>query len=410
MQKRVVLKNCGVIDPKNITSYLKKDGFMALEKAKKEMTPEKIIEEVTASSLLGRGGAGFPCGLKWKLARENPDDEKFLICNADEGEVGTFKDRVILEHDPFTLIEAIAIAGFAIGAKRAYIYLRAAYHYLFDLLRNAMSQVKEKGFLEHLEIDLCEGAGAYMCGEESGLMNSIEGMRGEARYKPPFPPSKGLWGRPTVINNVETLMNIPPIILNGNQWFKKMGTEQSKGTKVFSVSGDVEKPGVYEVELGSKLAGLVIGLASAKKIKIVQVGGATGRIIPQPMIDTPLSYETVLGSGGITVYDESRDIIDVMYRNMEFLAEESCGKCTPCREGTEAMVEILERLAKGEGVREDIEVMEYLSNVMMLSSLCGLGQAAPVPVLDTLNYFRKDYENRIEQSIFLRSLKGTQRL
>ncbi|NVL93378.1 MAG: NADP oxidoreductase [Desulfobacterales bacterium] len=410
MQKRVVLKNCGVIDPKNITSYLKKDGFMALEKAKKEMTPEKIIEEVTASSLLGRGGAGFPCGLKWKLARENPDDEKFLICNADEGEVGTFKDRVILEHDPFTLIEAIAIAGFAIGAKRAYIYLRAEYHYLFNLLRNAMSQAKEKGFLEHLEIDLCEGAGAYMCGEESGLMNSIEGMRGEARYKPPFPPSKGLWGRPTVINNVETLMNIPPIILNGNQWFKKMGTEQSKGTKVFSVSGDVEKPGVYEVELGSKLAGLVIGLASAKKIKIVQVGGATGRIIPQPMIDTPLSYETVLGSGGITVYDESRDIIDVMYRNMEFLAEESCGKCTPCREGTEAMVEILERLAKGEGVREDIEVMEYLSNVMMLSSLCGLGQAAPVPVLDTLNYFRKDYENRIEQSIFLRSLKGTQRL
>ena len=410
MQKRVVLKNCGVIDPMNITSYLNKDGFMTLEKAKKEMTPEKIIEEVTASSLLGRGGAGFPCGLKWKLARENPDDEKFLICNADEGEVGTFKDRVILEHDPFTLIEAIAIAGLAIGAKRAYIYLRAEYHYLFNLLRNAMSQAKEKGFLEYLEIDLCEGAGAYMCGEESGLMNSIEGMRGEARYKPPFPPSKGLWGRPTVINNVETLMNIPPIILNGSQWFKKMGTEQSKGTKVFSVSGDVEKPGVYEVELGSKLGEVVIGLASAKKIKIVQVGGATGRIIPQPIVDTPLSYETVLGSGGITVYDESRDVIDVMYRNMEFLAEESCGKCTPCREGTEAMVEILERLAKGEGVKEDIEVMENLSNVMMLSSLCGLGQAAPVPVLDTLNYFRKDYENRIEQSIFLRSLKGTQGL
>ena len=410
MQKRVVLKNCGVIDPMNITSYLNKDGFMTLEKAKKEMTPEKIIEEVTASSLLGRGGAGFPCGLKWKLARENPDDEKFLICNADEGEVGTFKDRVILEHDPFTLIEAIAIAGLAIGAKRAYIYLRAEYHYLFNLLRNAMSQAKEKGFLEDLEIDLCEGAGVYMCGEESGLMNSIEGMRGEARYKPPFPPSKGLWGRPTVINNVETLMNIPPIILNGSQWFKKMGTEQSKGTKVFSVSGDVEKPGVYEVELGSKLGEVVIGLASAKKIKIVQVGGATGRIIPQPIVDTPLSYETVLGSGGITVYDESRDVIDVMYRNMEFLAEESCGKCTPCREGTEAMVEILERLAKGEGVKEDIEVMENLSNVMMLSSLCGLGQAAPVPVLDTLNYFRKDYENRIEQSIFLRSLKGTQGL
>lgn len=406
MQKQVVLKNCGVINPKDINSYLRKDGFVALEKAKKEMTPEKIIEEVTASSLLGRGGAGFPCGLKWRLARENPGDGKFLICNADEGEVGTFKDRYILEHDPFTLIEAIAIAGFAVGAKKAYLYLRAEYHHLFDLLLNAIRQAKEKGFLKHLEIDLREGAGAYMCGEESGLMNSIEGMRGEARYKPPFPPSKGLWASPTVINNVETLMNIPPIILNGSQWFKEMGTEQSKGTKVFSVSGDVEKPGVYEVELGSKLGELVIELASAKNVKMVQVGGATGRIIPPSRIDTPLSYETLLGSGAVTVYGEGRDVIDVLYRNMQFLAEESCGKCTPCREGTEAMVEVLERLARGEGVKDDMEVIEDLSSVMMLSSLCGLGQAASVPVLDTLNYFRKDYEARIEQSIFLRSLRG----
>jgi len=406
VQKQVVLKNCGVINPKDINSYLRKDGFVALEKAKKEMTPEKIIEEVTASSLLGRGGAGFPCGLKWRLARENPGDGKFLICNADEGEVGTFKDRYILEHDPFTLIEAIAIAGFAVGAKKAYLYLRAEYHHLFDLLLNAIRQAKEKGFLKHLEIDLREGAGAYMCGEESGLMNSIEGMRGEARYKPPFPPSKGLWASPTVINNVETLMNIPPIILNGSQWFKEMGTEQSKGTKVFSVSGDVEKPGVYEVELGSKLGELVIELASAKNVKMVQVGGATGRIIPPSRIDTPLSYETLLGSGAVTVYGEGRDVIDVMYRNMQFLAEESCGKCTPCREGTEAMVEVLERLARGEGVKDDMEVIEDLSSVMMLSSLCGLGQAASVPVLDTLNYFRKDYEARIEQSIFLRSLRG----
>jgi NADH:ubiquinone oxidoreductase subunit F (NADH-binding) len=410
VEKRVVLKNCGVVDPKDISSYLEQGGFMALKKVKKEMTPEKIIEEVMASELLGRGGAGFPCGLKWKLARGNPGNEKFLICNADEGEVGTFKDRFILEHDPFALIEAIAIAGFAIGVKKAYLYLRAEYHSLSPLLLHAIHQAKKKGFLEHLEIDLLEGAGAYMCGEESGLMNSIEGMRGEARYKPPFPPSKGLWGRPTVINNVETLMNIPPIILNGSQWFKKMGTEKSKGTKVFSVSGDVEKPGVYEMELGSKLAELVIELASAKKMKMVQVGGATGRMIPQPMIETPLSYETILGSGAITVFDESRDVIDVMYRNMEFLADESCGKCTPCREGTEAMVEILERLTKGEGAKEDIEAIKDLSHVMMLSSLCGLGQAAPVPVLDTLNHFRKEYENRIEQSIFLRSLRGTQRL
>jgi NADH:ubiquinone oxidoreductase subunit F (NADH-binding) len=399
------LKNCGVINPKDIHSYLRKDGFVALEKAK-EMTPEKIIEEVTASSLLGRGGAGFPCGLKWRLARDNPGDGKFLICNADEGEVGTFKDRYILEHDPFTLIEAIAIAGFAVGARKAYIYLRAEYHYLFDLILNAIRQAKEKGFLKHLEIDLREGAGAYMCGEESGLMNSIEGMRGEARYKPPFPPSRGLWESPTVINNVETLMNIPPIILNGSQWFKKMGTEKSKGTKVFSVSGDVENPGVYELELGSKLAELVIELASAKNVKMVQVGGATGRIIPPSMIDTPLSYETFLGSGAVTVYGEDRDVIDVMYRNMQFLAEESCGKCTPCREGTEAMVEVLERLARGEGAKDDMEVIEDLSSVMMLSSLCGLGQAASVPVLDTLTYFRKDYEARIEQSIFLRSLRG----
>ena len=410
MQKRVVLRNCGRINPKNITSYLKKDGFVALEKAKKQMTPEKIVEEIMASRLLGRGGAGFPCGLKWKLARENPASEKFLICNADEGEVGTFKDRFILEHDPFTLIEAIAIAGFAVGANKAYIYLRAEYHYLFNLLLNAISQAKERGFLEHLELDLREGAGAYMCGEESGLMNSIEGMRGEARYKPPFPPSKGLWGRPTVINNVETLMNIPPIILNGSQWFKKMGTEHSNGTKVFSVCGDVEKPGVYEMELGSTLAEVVIELASARRIKMVQVGGATGRIIPEPMIDTPLSYETVLGSGALTVYDESRDVIDVMYRNMEFLAEESCGKCTPCREGTEAMVEILERLAKGEGLEEDIEILDDLSSVMMLSSLCGLGQGASVPVSDTLNHFRRDYETRIEQSIFLRNLRSTQQV
>ncbi len=409
MQKKVVLKNDGVIHPKNIRSYLKKDGFKALEKAKKKMTPEKVIEEVMGSSLLGRGGAGFPCGLKWKLARENATDEKFLICNADEGEVGTFKDRYILEHDPFTLIEAMAIAGYAIGVSKAYIYLREEYHFLFPLLLNAIRQVKEEGFLENLEIDLREGAGAYMCGEESGLMNSIEGMRGEARYKPPFPPSKGLWGRPTVINNVETLMNIPSIILNGSQWFKKMGTEKSKGTKVFSVSGDVEKPGVYEMELGSKLSELVVELASAKKIKMVQVGGATGRIIPQSMIETPLSYETILGSGAITVYDESRDVIDVMYRNMEFLAEESCGKCTPCREGTESMVEIFERLSKGEGREGDIEVLEDLSSVMMLSSLCGLGQAASVPISDTLSHFRKEYENRIEQSVFLRRLGGTQR-
>ena len=244
------------------------------------MTPEEVIEEVTASGLLGRGGAGFSCGLKWKLARAQAADQKFIVCNADEGEVGTFKDRYILQNDPFTLIEAIAIAGWTIGAGKAFIYLRAEYHFLSGLILNAIRQAKEKGFLKHMDIELREGAGAYMCGEESGLMNSIEGLRGEARYKPPFPPQKGLWGKPTIINNVETLMNIPQIILKGSAWFRAMGTERSKGTKVFSVSGDVAAPGVYELELGSSLSELVLKLASARDVKMVQVGGACGRVIP----------------------------------------------------------------------------------------------------------------------------------
>ncbi len=397
-EKRIVLGNCGVIDPKQITTYLDRDGFKALKKVLEKMTPDQIIAEIKASGLRGRGGAGFPCGLKWELARKAQGDEKYIICNADEGEVGTFKDRYILERDPFTLIEAMAIAGHAIGAKKGYIYLRAEYHYLLDLLKNAIAQVKERGFLNHFDIDIYEGAGAYICGEESALMESIEGKRGEVRYRPPFPPSRGLWAKPTIINNVETLMNIPQIILNGANWFKQMGTEQSKGTKVFSVSGDVKKPGVYELVLGSPLRELVEGLALAEKVKMIQVGGATGRIIPYEMIDTPLAFESILGAGAIIVFDESRDIIDIVYRTMEFLAEECCGKCTPCREGTEVMVEILERLSKGEGVETDIKVLEKLSEVMMLSSLCGLGQAAPNPVLDSLQYFGDAYQSRIKKS------------
>ncbi|TET87217.1 MAG: hypothetical protein E3J46_06685, partial [Desulfobacteraceae bacterium] len=296
-EKWIVLRNCGVIDPKRITTYLDRDGFKALKKALAEMPPEQIIEEIKVSGLRGRGGAGFPCGLKWELARKAQGDEKYVICNADEGEVGTFKDRYILERDPFTLIEAMAIAGYAIGAKRGYIYLRAEYHHLLDLLRNAISQARERGFLEHFDIDIREGAGSYICGEESALMESIEGKRGEVRYRPPFPPSRGLWGKPTIINNVETLMNIPQVILNGAHWFNQIGTERSKGTKVFSVSGDVKKPGVYELVLGSQLRELVMDLALAEKVKIIQVGGATGRIIPYDMIDTPLSFETILGAG-----------------------------------------------------------------------------------------------------------------
>jgi NADH-quinone oxidoreductase subunit F len=402
-EQRIVLQYCEVIDPGDIATYMQKDGFQALSKARK-MGPEAVIAEVKASGLKGRGGAGFPCGTKWELARSAPGNEKFVICNADEGEVGTFKDRYIIQHDPFSLLEGIEIAAFAIGAKKAYIYLRAEYHYLLDGLKRALGQATTKGLLGDLVIEIRQGAGAYVCGEESALMNSIEGKRGEVRFRPPFPPTSGLFGKPTIISNVETLMNIPRIIAHGASWFAGMGTTKSTGTKVFSVSGDVERPGVYELVMGSRLSDLLV-LAGARDVKMVQVGGATGSILPASMIDTPLSFETVLGSGAIMVFNTTRDVIDVICRTMEFLNEESCGECTPCREGTEVMIEILGRLTRGEGVEEDIKVLEELSQVMMDSSLCGLGQAAPIPVVDTLRYFRNDYEMRIKQSAFLRALR-----
>jgi NADH:ubiquinone oxidoreductase subunit F (NADH-binding) len=403
-EKQIVLKNCEIINPRDINTYLEQDGFKALQRAM-GMTPEAVIAEVKSSNLKGRGGAGFPCGMKWELARTSPGDEKYFICNADEGEVGTFKDRYILQHDPFTLIEAIAIAGYAIGANQAYIYLRAEYHYLLELLLNAIEQVKATGFLAHVNIEIREGAGAYICGEESALMDSIEGKRGEARYKPPFPPRKGLWGKPTVINNVETLMNIPAILLNGAEWFSQIGTEKSKGTKVFSVSGDVARPGVCEFVMGSRLDEIVVDWADAQDIKMVQVGGATGGIIPRDMLNTPLAFETILGSGAITVFNTSRETLDFITRTIQFLAEESCGKCTPCREGTEVMLEILERLARADGEAEDIQTLKELSTVLSLTSLCGLGQAASIPVMDTLKYFRNDYDDCIRQSMLLRSMR-----
>ena len=405
-EKNVVLKHCGIVDPHNLTTYLARDGFEAFEKVKATMTGQEVIEEIKASGLRGRGGAGFPCGLKWELARKSGNGQKHVICNADEGEVGTFKDRYILENDPFTLIEGIAIASYAVGAQQAYIYLREEYHYLFDLLKDAVSQVAEKGILGLPKIDVVEGAGAYICGEESALMESIEGKRGQARYRPPFPTDRGLFGRPTIINNVETLMNIPQIIHNGSDWFSAIGTDGSKGTKVFSVSGDVERPGVYELVLGSELSELVVDLAKAEDIQVVQVGGAAGRLIPESMLDTPLSYENVLGSGAVMALDQTRDIIDVVRQTIQFFAEESCGKCVPCREGTEVMVEILGRMVKGDGVVEDIKTLEDLSEVMMLSSLCGLGQSAPVAVLDSLEHFGNEYEIRIEQSVFLRGVRA----
>jgi NADH-quinone oxidoreductase subunit F len=395
-EKRIVLKNCGLIDPKDISTHLARDGFCAWQKAREEMTPERVIEELKASGLRGRGGAGFPTGLKFEGARKAPGEEKYVICNADEGEVGTFKDRYILQNDPFTLIEGIAIASYAVGSNQAFIYLRAEYHYLLDSLQGAVDQAGQKGFLEHVNITIREGAGAYVCGEESALMDSLEGKRGEARYRPPFPTIAGLWGKPTSISNVETLMNLPQIILNGASWFNQIGTERSKGTKVFSLSGDVGRPGVYELVLGSPLRELVMDLGQAKSVKLVQIGGATGRIVPNSNIDTPLSFETILGAGAVTVFDESRDLLDIVYRTERFLAEESCGKCFPCREGTVNMAEILGKFVRKEGSEKDIKLLEELSRAMMLASSCGLGQASPTPVLDSLQHFRNDYLSGID--------------
>jgi len=390
-----VLARCGVIDPGQIGTYLENDGFKALERARREMTAEQVVAEVKASGLQGRGGAGFPCGLKWQLASEAPGDTKYIICNADEGEVGAFKDRYILENDPFTLIEGMAIAGYAIGAKQGYIYLRAEYHYLMEALTKAINQAAGYQSWGQFDIEVYTGAGAYVCGEESALMDSIEGKRGEVRYRPPFPPTRGLWGQPTVINNVETLMNIPGIIFNGSRWFSQLGTDRSKGTKVFSVSGDVARPGVYELVMGSPLKELVVDMAGAKRVKMIQIGGAAGRILPGKMMDTPLSFETVLGAGPIIVFNQRRDVIDMVYRTVEFLNEESCGKCVPCRQGTEALVEIMGRFNQGRGQPGDIGLLEELSQAMMLASMCGLGQAAPVPVLDSLQYFPDEYQRRM---------------
>ena len=404
-EKRIVLSNCGTVDPQDIESYLKTGGFKAYEKARR-MKSKAIVEEVKKSGLTGRGGAGFNCGIKWELAMNAKGHQKYLICNADEGEVGAFKDKYILSHDPYGLIEGMLIAGLAIGARQAYIYLRGEYHPLNSLLVSAIRQTAARGYLKDMDIQVFEGAGAYVCGEESALMSSIEGQRGESRYKPPYPPQRGLWNMPTIINNVETLMNIPHIISNGSAWFSAMGSGRSRGTKVFSVSGDVARPGIYEMEMGSTLKELIVGLAGSSDVKSVQIGGATGNIIPGYMIDTPLSHETFLGSGAVMVFNSSRDIIDIVYNDIRFLNEESCGKCTPCREGTEVMLEIYGRLRQGDGRERDISTLEELARTMAAASLCGLGQAAAVPVLDSLRYFYNEYIDRVDQSQFLRSYLG----
>jgi NADH:ubiquinone oxidoreductase subunit F (NADH-binding) len=398
-QKSLVLRHCGVVDPHDVESYLARGGFEALRRVQSGMTPGQVIEEVKRSGLRGRGGGGFPTGLKWEETARSPGEKKYIICNASEGEVGAFKDRHILEGDPFTLIEGIAIAAHAVGARKAYIYLRSEYAHLAGLLLDAMAQVRKKGLLgwgeEPLEIELRLGSGGYVCGEETALMESLEGRRGEPRARPPFPPSEGLLGFPTTINNVETLMNIPWIVVNGGSRFSDMGTAQSKGTKVFSVCGDVQRPGVYELEMGSSLRELVEDLALARDVKMVQVGGASGRIVPASGLDVKLSYESVLGAGPVIVFDKTRDVVDIMYRTMEFFAEESCGKCTPCREGTQAMMETLARIIEGKGVPKDVRALEKLSSAMTLTSSCGLGQAAPIPIVDSLCYFGEEFDAHV---------------
>jgi len=400
-QKSLVLRNCGLIDPQDIDSYLARGGFEALRRVQSGMTPAQVIDEVQRSALRGRGGGGFPTGLKWEETARSPGRTKYVICNASEGEVGAFKDRYILEKDPFTLLEGIAIAAYAVGARRAYIYLRSEYGHIAGLLMSTIGQVKQKELLagggQPLEIEVRLGSDGYVCGEETALMESLEGHRGEPRARPPFPPSQGLLGFPTAINNVETLMNVPWIVANGADGFCNLGTSQSRGTKVFSVSGDVERSGVYELEMGTLLSELVEELALARDVKMVQVGGASGRIMPSNKMDVALSYESVLGAGPVIVFDRSRDIVDIMYRTMEFFAEESCGKCAPCREGTQAMMETLARIIDGKGLRKDLKALEQLSSAMMLTSSCGLGQAAPVPIMDSLRYFSEEYDAHIRE-------------
>lgn len=391
---RIVLFNCGVIDPRDIESWRARGGLEALDRARTELGPERVIEEIKASGLRGRGGAGFPAGLKWELVRKAPGDEKYVICNADEGEPGTYKDRYILENDPFTLFEGIAIAAYALGARRAYVYLRDEYHDIRPHLDRALAQVASHTALD-CEIIIHEGAGSYVCGEESALMESLEGKRGEPRFRPPFPPSKGLWGKPTAIHNVETLMNVPQIVLRGAKWFSGIGTAQSKGTKVLSVSGDVRRPGVYEVPMGTPLRELVEQMAMASDVKLVQVGGASGRVVPAERLDTPLAFESVLGAGAVIVFNSGRDVVEIAWETIAFFVDESCGKCTPCRQGTRGLLEILTRLQAGKGLKEDLGKLQDLVEHMALCSLCGLGQAAPNFVADSLQSFRQEYEARV---------------
>ena len=410
-QHRVALRNCGVINPENIDEYIGTRGYEALGKVLTEMTPEEVIDVVLASGLRGRGGAGFPTGRKWKLARDLVKDggPKYVCCNADEGDPGAFMDRSVLEGDPHVVLEAMTIAGYAIGANQGYIYVRAEYPIAVERLGIAINQAREYGLLGKnifdtgfdFDIELRLGAGAFVCGEETALMTSIEGKRGEPRPRPPFPAVSGLFGRPTILNNVETWANIPQIILNGAEWFASMGTEKSKGTKVFALGGKINNTGLVEIPMGTTLREIVEdiggGVPNGKKFKAAQTGGPSGGCIPAEHYDVPIDYDNLLaigsmmGSGGLIVMDEDNCMVDIAKFFLEFTVDESCGKCTPCRIGTRRMYEILDRITKGQGELEDLDRLENLAKYIKDNALCGLGQTAPNPVLSTLRYFRDEY-------------------
>ncbi|MGC9372826.1 MAG: NADH-quinone oxidoreductase subunit NuoF, partial [Thermovirgaceae bacterium] len=412
-QQRVVLRNCGYINPEHIEEYIARDGYQALAKALLEMTPEKTLEEVKRSGLRGRGGAGFPTGLKWEFARKAAGDKKYIICNADEGDPGAFMDRSVLEGDPHSLIEGMLLGAYAIGADEGYIYCRAEYPLAIKRLKNAIAQAEEYGligdrvmgtdFSFHLHIK--EGAGAFVCGEETALMASIEGKRGMPTPRPPFPAQSGLWAKPTNINNVETWANVPQIILNGADWYSSIGTEKSKGTKVFALTGKIKNTGLIEVPMGITIREVVFelggGILDDKDFKAVQIGGPSGGCLTKEHLDLPVDYESltaagaIMGSGGLVVMDEDTCMVDVAKFFLEFTQRESCGKCVPCREGTKQMLLLLEKITKGQGTMEDLDTLEELAHMVQRMSLCGLGQTAPNPVLTTLRYFRDEYEAHI---------------
>lgn len=414
-QKRVVLRNCGLINPESIEEYIARGGYEALGKALTSMTPQSVIEEVKSSGLRGRGGAGFPTGLKWSFTYRAQGDQKYVICNADEGEPGTFKDRLILEGDPHSILEGMAIAGFATGASKGYVYVRGEYKLSIERLQTAIDQAKHLGLLGQnifgsefgFDVEIVSGAGAYVCGEETALIESIEGDRGEPRYKPPYPANHGLFGKPTTVNNVETLANIAPIIQNGAEWFRGIGTDKSPGTKVYTLTGNVVNTGLIEVPMGITLREVVFevggGIPNGRRFKMAQTGGTSGGCLADQHLDLPMDYDSLqehgsaLGSGALLIMDDSHCIVDITKNFLSFFKHESCGQCTPCREGTAQLYRLVDKISRGEATDADIELIHRLSRTMQNASLCALGQTAPVPVLSTLRYFADEYASHMQQ-------------